>query len=428
MHSFTLKPSTLSGTIKAPPSKSHTLRAILFASMAHGTSKIRHYLKSPDTSAMIDACRQLGAITQVNGELIEITGCSGKPRLPDDVINAGNSGQVLRFIASIAALIDGHTVLTGDHSVRFNRPMKPLMDGLTHLGAHCIATKSDGHAPLVIKGPIAPGITTLDGPDSQPVSGLLIASAFLSGTTTINVINPGEKPWVALTLTWFDRLGIPYTNDRFESYTVEGGQSIQSFDYSVPGDFSAMAYPLIAAIITQSSLSITHIDMMDAQGDKAIIEALLKMGAKITIDNNTLTVTPGDTLIGSDIDVNAMIDALPILAVAACFAKGTTRLLNAGIARKKESDRLSTISSELKAMGASIVEHDDSLTIVGAPLHGANLQSHHDHRIAMSLVVAGLAAHASTVVNHVACIAKSYPGFYEAMSSIGAAIEAKACT
>jgi 3-phosphoshikimate 1-carboxyvinyltransferase len=422
MH-YTVKHAPLSGHMHAPPSKSHTLRAILFASMAHGTSKIYAYLKSPDTTAMLDACQKLGAKINRSDDVLEITGVAGKPSLPDDVINAGNSGQVLRFIAAIAALTDGYVVLTGDHSVRFNRPVKPLMKGLSDLGATCISTKNDDHAPMIIKGPISAGHALLDGADSQPVSGLLIASAFLDGVTHITVHNPGEKPWIDLTLAWFDRLGIQYTNNNHTHYTITGGAVIDAFEYTIPGDFSSIAYPMVAALITHSSIAIHNIDMEDAQGDKKVIQALQNMGAKITVNHNQLLVHPSKQLVGCNIDVNDFIDALPILAVVGCYAKGTTKLFNAGIARKKESDRLAIMTQELNKMGASIIEQADALIIQNACLSEANLNGHNDHRIAMSLTIAALGNETPSSIHGIACIAKSYPCFLEDMQSLGGAIE-----
>ena len=423
MMGYEVKYSQLSGSVIAPPSKSHTLRAILFASMARGKSKIHNYLKSPDTAAMLDACQKLGAQIKQTDSLIEIIGVAGKPQLPDDVINAGNSGQVLRFVSAVAALVDGHVVLTGDHSVRFNRPVKALMKGLSDLGAVCFTTKNDDHAPMIIKGPISPGHAILDGADSQPVSGLLIASAFLDGVTKIEVNNPGEKPWVGLTLAWFDRLGIKYTNENYEYYTVKGGTIISAFEYTVPGDFSSIAYPVVAALVTQSSVTINNIDMNDAQGDKKIIPALRKMGADIIVKENALIVQPSEQLIGCDIDVNDFIDALPILAVVGCYAKGTTKLFNAGIARKKESDRLAMMTLELNKMGGNVIEQEDCLIIQGASLHEANVNGHSDHRIAMSLTIAALGSKVKSTVNGVSCIAKSYPKFVDDMQSLGCSIE-----
>ncbi len=412
-------PSVLSGSINASPSKSQTMRAILFASMADGKSIIRNVLASPDVDAMIEACKKLGAEIISLESVLEIRGVSGKPKIPDDIINAGNSGQVLRFVGAIAALTSGYTVITGDHSVRYNRPVKPLMEGLVHLGAECFSTKNDDHAPIIIKGPISAGATYLDGSDSQPVSALLIAAVFLSGTTEINVKNPGEKPWVNLTLSWLDRFAIEYTNYNFERLSVNGNPKISGFEYTVPGDFSSVAYPLVAALITNSEITINNVDMHDAQGDKKIIDALRKMGAEIDIEENKIIVKSSKRLRGCELEVNDIIDAVTILAVVGCYAEGTTKLTNASIARKKESDRLSTIASELKKMGGDITETNDGLIVKGSKLVGASCVSHWDHRIAMSCAVAALGADGETIISDVNCVNKSYPEFLGHMNALG---------
>ncbi|MBL4647774.1 MAG: 3-phosphoshikimate 1-carboxyvinyltransferase [Gammaproteobacteria bacterium] len=427
MKNYTIKPSKLSGTISASPSKSHSLRAILFASLATGKSIISNYLPSPDAAAMIQACQLLGANISQNNTQLDIIGVSGKPRLADNVIDAGNSGQVLRFVAAIAALCEGYTIFTGDHSVRYNRPLQPLIEALSQLGAQCISTKNDGYAPLIIKGPIHAGHTSLDGADSQPVSALLIAAILLEGTTEISVRNPGEKPWLALTLAWFDRLGLQYQHSDYQHYVVTGKQSLNGFNYTVVGDFSSIAYPLVAAIITQSTITIDNLDINDAQGDKQLIHALIKMGANIIIDekNFSLRVKPGNGLHGCELDINDFIDAVTILAVVGCYAQGTTTLTNAAIARNKECDRLATITAELTKMGADIHETSDGLTIHHATLHAAdNLTSHHDHRIVMSLVVAALGipdtadVSSQSTVHDIDCVKKSYPDFLVDMKNL----------
>lgn len=418
MKKFKIKPSTLSGSINASPSKSHSLRAILFATMARGKSVIRHYLHSPDVDAMIEACRQLGATITQKQDYLEIEGVSGKPKTPKKIIDAGNSGQVLRFVGAIASLTDGEFHITGDQSVRTNRPVTPLIEGLSHLGVQCSST-----SPLTLCGPMRSGVTTLDGTDSQPVSALLIAAAFVDGVTEINVTNPGEKPWVGLTLSWFDRLGIRYENQNFEKYRVFGRADIAGFEYTVPGDFSSLAYPITAALVTQSEVTINNVDMNDAQGDKKIIDALINMGANIEIVDHHITIKPSNELRGCEIDVNDFIDAVTILAVIGCYASGTTVLSNAYIARKKESDRLATITAELTKMGAQIQETDDSLIITNANLSGTQTFSHHDHRIAMSLAVAGMGANKETIIDDIKCVAKSYPGFVADMQHLGCNIE-----
>lgn len=426
MINYIVKPSaTLHGTITIPPSKSHTLRAILFASLAHGTSKIHHYLHSPDTTAMINACILLGAKINVNSDILIIEGTAGQPSVPANIIDSGNAGIVLRFVAAIAALLPGYTVITGDHSIRTKRPIRPLLDALTQLKSFAVSTKGDGYAPVIIKGPLQPGKTTLTGEDSQPVSGLLIACAFAKGVSDITVTNPGEKPWIDLTLDWFKRLDIPYINENYEHYIIQGHTQYNGFEYTVPADFSSAAFPIVSALITQSEVTLQHIDMNDIQGDKAIIPVLQEMGANISYEEKRklLHIAKTEQLTGKIINVNDYVDAIPILSIVGCFAKGTTQIVGGAIAKHKESDRLAAMTTELRKMGADISDTDDGLIIKKSLLKGAELQSYHDHRIAMSLAIAGLIATGNTIIKDVACVAKTFPNFAEAMQKLGAHIK-----
>lgn len=416
MANFEVHPSKLGGSLVIPSSKSHTMRSILFAAMAKGSSQIMRYLPSPDTSAMISAVRQLGAEVKITDNELEIQG--GKLHASADVIQCGNSGQVLRFLGALSGLFPSNTILTGDHSIQKNRPVQPLLDGLNQLGA--IAT-STGEA-IMIKGPIRHRTATIDGEDSQPVSGLLIASAFAPHPIEIHVTNPGEKPWIDLTLSWLKRLGIAYERKGHTYYRLQGNSQIAPFSYTVPGDFSTAAFPIAAALLTDSALTLDNIDMDDCQGDKVLISILEQMGARFSIEQTKLTVHRGSTLKGMKIDINDFIDALPILAVIGCFAEGTTEIVNAAVARKKESDRISAIATELKKMGADIEEKPDGLVIRQSSLHGAILSTYHDHRIALALSVAALAASSPSTILNIECIQKTYSTFYEDFRKIGARI------
>jgi len=420
-----LKKSSLSGTIKSSPSKSHSIRAILFASLAKGDSRILNYLESPDINAMLDAVAKLGVKVNKQKHYIDITGINLKPSIPDDIIDSGNSGQVLRFIGAIAALINGYTVITGDESIRTNRPVQPLIDGLNQLGVFCESTKNDGYAPIIIKGPVTRNKLTIDGQDSQPVSALIILSAFLNNNfTDIQVENAGELPWINLTLGWLDKFNIKYENNDFQKYKIFGNNKLKGFNYIVPGDFSSVLYPVIAALITNSSITIENLDKNDLQGDKKVIDILIKLGANIEYkDHNLKIYNNKQKLSGINIDVNDFIDAVPILAVLGCFLEGETILSNAAIARKKESDRLATITKELTKMGADITETPNSLIIKKSKLISANnLESHHDHRIAMALSVASLNTEGLSCIDNVSCIAKSYKNFFKDMQTLGAKI------
>ncbi|MBN2689023.1 MAG: 3-phosphoshikimate 1-carboxyvinyltransferase [Gammaproteobacteria bacterium] len=420
--------SQLTGNITIPPSKSHTMRSILFASMASGKSVISNYLHSPDTNAMIKACEQFGAsITVLDKYQLAINGVDGHPSLPDDVIDVGNSGQVLRFVGALSALCDGYVVLTGDKSIRHNRPLGPLIDGLKQLGAFCVSTKNDGFAPCIINGPIAPGKVRIDGKDSQPVSGLIIAASFLSGITEIEVINAGERPFIDLTLYYLDLIGANYYRRGYEYFKVCGPAQYDKFNYTIPGDFSSALFPIVAALITQSEIIVNGIDMDDVQGDKKVIEILQSMGANIVYHKNKkqLAIKKTTKLMGRVIDVNDFIDAVPILAVVGCFADGETVIKNATVARQKECDRISAITNELKKMGADINEFSDGLRVKKSRLTGAEVQSYQDHRIIMALSIAAMVADGETIIKGTQSIAKSYPSFCEDMRNLGANIKLK---
>ena len=419
-----VKPSVLKGSIQIPSSKSQSIRALLFALLARGRSTIYNLLRSPDVEAMLTACAHLGARIEREGERVEVVGVAGRICGSEDVIQAGNSGLILRLVGAIAALSPLPIVITGDHSIRHIRPVSPLLDALSQLGVEATSLRGDGGAPILIRGPIHAGRAVMEGADSQPVSGVLIASAFAEGPVEIDVKNPGERPWVHLTLDWLKRLGISYVARNEEYYRLEGNAAIEGFTYRVPGDFSSVAYPLVAALLTGSELCLENLDFKDLQGDKRVITYLQEMGAPIEIDeaNHRVHVKKCKGLRGTTLDLNECIDALPILAVVGCFAEGKTELRGAAIARKKESDRIQCIAQELNKMGACIEEHPDGLTISRASLKGAEVHSCFDHRIALSLAIAGLASMGTTIIKETACVDKSYPNFCAHMQSLGASV------
>lgn len=425
MGQFSVRKATLSGAISIPPSKSQTLRAILFGSLGSGQTIIRNILHSPDTRAMIHACTLLGAELAVSPDRIEIKGMSGRIQCAQDVINAGNSGIVLRFCSALGALSPLPIVITGDHSIRYQRPMTALLDGLSQLGVHAVSTKRDGFAPVIIQGPIKSGKTVIQGHDSQPVSSLLIASMFAPGPVEIQVLNPGEKPWVGMTLAWFDRLGISYENHDFKKYIINGNGAYAGFEYVVPGDLSTAAFPIAAALVTQSELLLENVDLSDSQGDKELIKIFQCMGADISSDerNRTLHIRKSGRLSGLQVDINDFIDGLTILAVVACFAEGETHIRNGAVARDKECNRISCIVRELKKMGADITECSDGLIVRESVLRGTQLYSHGDHRMAMSLAVAAMGSEGESVITSVDCISKTFPSFVRDFNALGANIE-----
>jgi len=392
--------------IVAPPSKSHTLRALYFALLAKGRSVIYSPLESSDSDSMLKAICQLGAKVEKKKEAWYIEGVHGVPKIKEPItIDAGNSGIVYRFMTALAALMDTPVTLTGDESIKIRRPILPLLSALESLGAKI--TTTHGGAPITVLGPISGGSVKIDGEDSQPVSALLYALSFAEGPSKISVHNMCEKPWIALSLSWLDKLNLPYDN-----FCLPGSGSIEPFEYRVPGDFSSIAPFLALSVIQNRPVSISNLDFEDAQGDKILIALLEKMGALFE-KGSYLKTLPHKGLFGISIDMDACIDLVPILGVIGSFCEGETLLFNAAIAAKKECNRLEAITTELNKMGGKLTLLKDGILIKKAPLYGASLSSYKDHRMAMALSIASNMANGSSFIDNTECVNKTYPHFFE---------------
>jgi 3-phosphoshikimate 1-carboxyvinyltransferase len=240
--------------------------------------------------------------------------------------------------------------------------------------------------------------------------------------TEIIVENLNERPYVEITLDWLKRMGIRFEQKGLEWFRIFGNQKYKSFERSVPADFSTATFPLCAAAITGSELFIRGLDFEDHQGDKAVFTYFENMGTEIRHTDDGVWVK-GKQLKGIDIDMNATPDALPAMAVAGCFAEGTTRLLNVPQARLKECDRIAAMATELRKMGADIEELSDGLVIHQSELKGCEVHGYDDHRLVMALSIAGLAAEGSTVVDTAKAAAVTFPTFVEDLRMLGAKFE-----
>jgi 3-phosphoshikimate 1-carboxyvinyltransferase len=418
------KTSGLHGTVRVPPNKSHSFRALIMASLAEGVSRIISPAVSHDWMLGTEALEMFGAKIEPKAKDVwEIVGTGGKLTTPDDVIDCGNSGIILRFFMAIAACCEGYTVLTGDDSLRRIRLCQPLIDGLNALGAWAVATKGDGHAPVVVRGRLRGGQTEIDGIDSQPVSALLIACSLADAPTDLSVRRAGEKPWVGVTLDWLRRCGVEFTHENFERYRVRGQHRWKGFEAKVPLDWSAAMYPIVAAVVTSGSeVRLPGLDFQDSQGDKAVVGVLREMGAKIDVGPDGVVARSG-ALVGRTIDCNDFVDQFPLLAVVGACAEGQTVLTNAEVCRHKECDRIAETAKVLKAMGALVEERPDGLVVRRSRLRGANMDARSDHRMAMTFTVAGLVADGLTRVVGVECVKKTFPDFVHQMQGIGADVE-----
>ena len=410
----------LRGTIKVPPSKSHSFRALIMAALAEGQSKIVDPMVSNDWMRGVEALEMMGAkIDPKAAKTWHVAGTGGKLTTPDDVVDCGNSGIILRFFMALAACCEGYTILTGDESLRHIRLCQPIIDALNALGAWAVSTKGDGHAPVVVRGKLGGGRAEIDGTDSQPVSALLIASALASAPTELSVRQAGEKPWVGMTLAWLTRCGVEISHTDYQLYRIRGQSRWAGFECQIPLDWSAALYPIAAALIApDSELHLPGLDPADVQGDKEVVNVLKSMGADIEVGPDGV-VARSSRLTGRTIDCNDFIDQFVLLAVLGAYAEGETVLTNAAICRHKECDRIAEICRALKSMGADVQERPDGLAVRRSRLHGAKLNSHSDHRMVMTLAVAALGAESQSAVTDVECVKKTFPNFVEQMQAVG---------
>lgn len=445
--------SSLSGRITVPASKSHTIRALLLAALAEGTSRVRNPLPSADCLSTAAALPLVGAEIDLNfsesapGSEWLVRGAGRSLRVPDDVVDVGNSGSLLYFLAPICATLGGASVFTGDESIR-GRPVAHLVDSLNQISAErsFVTRPGANGCPMVVRGPIRSGVVRTEGSvSSQYVSGLMMAGALVEGGIRIELSDPKETPYLTMTKSWLDRVGVESSiSGDFRRIEVKGRAEIRAFDATIPSDWEGVAFPLVAALVSEGSeVVIEHIDGSGTQGDDAVVEILRSVGADIEWDREAETLTvrssrlsaeslPGGTL---RVAMSPFPDAVCALAVAACFIEGTTVLEDAAVCRRKETDRLRALTEELSALGADVEEGADFLTIRGhsprladgSPnpefrLHGGIAESRRDHRLAMSFACLGLGLRAGgrVIVRNAECCSVSFPRFFESMNTLGA--------
>ncbi len=418
-------PSSLEGRLSVPGSKSHTIRAVIISTLSEGRSVITNPLPSEDCLSAIKACSAYGIHAETSKDKWTIEGVGRNLVVPSDIVDAGNSGTTFYFVTAMAALLDQWSVLSGDWQIR-RRPVRALLRTLEDLGATAFTTRSAvDAAPVVVRGPLKAGTVKIGGNFSQFISAPLLVSPMIDGITRLEVENAKEKPYLQMTVDWMTQQGVKvdYDSKNYSYFEIKGPQAYHPVNARIPSDWESVAFPLVAAAVTDSKLTIEDLDLEGNQGDAAIVDVLQEMGANIHVDHehNILTVIGGTKLHGITVNCSDIPDAVPILSVAASFAEGTTKLTGIEMVRAKETDRVAVMHQELAKMGAHIEETHDSMTIHGGhQLTGAAVLSHDDHRVAMALAVAGLFAKGETVVSDAQCASVSFPGFFEIMNRVGA--------
>lgn len=414
-----------------PGDKSLSHRAAILGGLAEGTSTIRNFLPSEDCVNTLHAMRSLGAGVEVLRELegfgpldLKIEGRAMKLTAPAAPIDCGNSGTGMRLLAGVLAGQAFASELFGDASLS-SRPMGRITNPLGEMGAH-IETRGakPGCAPLAIHPATLHPITyTLPVASAQVKSAVLLAGLFTPGQTT--VIQPAETR--DHTERLFETFKIHSTRDG-QAIRVDGGQTPVACEFTVPGDISSAAFWLVAAAAMPGAiLRIRNVGLNPTR--TAILNVLSRMGATLHEQVHQSHGEPigdieihGAPLQGTEIlahEIPNLIDEIPVIAVAAALANGTTTIRNAAELRVKETDRIATVVHNLRLMGAEVTEFDDGMEIVGGKnLHAATIDSHGDHRIAMAFAIAGLFASGETTITGTDCINTSYPGFARHLDAV----------
>lgn len=417
---ITLRPAAapVNRTVRLPGSKSLTNRALLAAALARGRSQLAGILLADDTRHMIRCLQTLGVPLAVDesARAAWIDGCGGFFPESEAGLYGGNAGTVIRFLAAACAASRGEYLLDGDARMR-QRPIAQLVDALRDLGAQIGYAEVEGCCPLSIRARgLRGGKIVFDRPvSSQFVSALLMAAPLAADDVMIDVSSGlPSAPYVKMTIAVMDAFGVTAVEDRMERFIVPAPQVYTAAQYAVEPDASAASYFFAAAALTGGRATVEGLGTNSVQGDWGFVDVLRQMGCRVEADAHSTTVhgPPQGRLRGIDVDLGAMPDVAPTLAVLAAFADGPTRIRNVANLRIKESDRLHALATELGHLGVSTEVFEDGLMVrpERPPVAGV-IDTYDDHRIAMSFALAGLRLDGVTIRDP-GCVEKTFPDFF----------------
>ncbi|WP_394190739.1 3-phosphoshikimate 1-carboxyvinyltransferase [Pseudoalteromonas atlantica] len=423
MEQLRLEPiSRVNGSVTLPGSKSLSNRILLLAALAKGTTVVENLLDSDDIRHMLGALKLLGVNVQLNEDktVATVQGVGGEFLTPSEPLFLGNAGTAYRPLTAVLAAVKGEYELIGEPRME-ERPIGHLVDALQSLGGNVNYLKSKNYPPLKIcGGEIAGGQVEIDGSiSSQFLTALLMAAPLFNGDTTISIKGTlVSKPYIDITLDVMARFGIQVSHDDYQTFYVKGAQQYQAVErIMVEGDASSASYFVAAAAIAGGEIEIKGVGAKSVQGDIGFAKVMEQVGAKIDWYDERLVVRKGQ-LNGVDIDANAIPDAAMTLATVALFAKGPTAIRNIYNWRVKETDRLHAMATELRKVGADVVEGEDYIEITPPEqFNDVAIDTYDDHRIAMCFSMVAVGGKAITI-NDPKCTYKTFPTFFKVLESV----------
>jgi 3-phosphoshikimate 1-carboxyvinyltransferase len=409
--------SDIAGTVRAPSSKSYTIRALMCGALAQGRSDVIWPLASDDTDAARRVLERLGVRFETKADSLTLEG--GQFRAPIGDLHCGDSAATLRFMSAICSVVPGRCRLVAGPSLS-NRPVKVLVDALRQLGVR-IESRGDYPPVTVEGGTLIGGLTELPGDvSSQFISGLLLAAPFAEKEVTIRLTTPAQsRPYLLMTVQCLKSFGVnvDYSQDLQEFHIAR--QSYHAARYEVEGDWSSASY-LIALGAACGRIRVDNLKPDSLQGDRAIAGFLREMGACVDSTGNAIASSRAQ-LHAIKADLSDCIDLLPTVAVLASLAEETSEFTGIARARIKESNRVQAIRKGLEGMGTLVYEDHDRLSIVGGSPAGATIDSCNDHRIAMSFSIAGCAV-GNTTIDGAESVSKTFPDYWDMLKSVGGSI------
>lgn len=397
-----------------PCSKSYAQRALAVALLANGKSVLRNMDFCNDTLSALNCIKMLGAKAERTDEHTIVVEGGLKPQ--GNLLSVGESGLSARLFTPIASLCSEPIVISGEGTLLY-RPMDMMIQPLRALGVD--VRDGGGRLPIEVCGPIAGGEISVDGSvSSQFITGLLLALPLAEQDTVINVSKAVSKPYLDMTIDIASHFGVAIEHNDYEQFYVAGGQSYAPTTYSIEGDWSAAAMLLVAGAVA-GEVTVGNISMLSKQADVAICRALVAAGAELTSEHDTITAAHRQ-LHGFEFDATNCPDLFPALATLAAAAEGESRIKGTHRLEHKESNRAEAIRTEFGRLGIEVDLSEDDIMIIrgGAIRGGVEVDSHGDHRMAMTLAVAGLISERGVTITGAECVAKSYPEFFETIEGL----------
>ena len=413
---ITVRPSSISGEVTAPASKSLTQRAIAAGLLASGTTVVRNPSFCNDSLAAIKMAEALGAIVSTDEDMITVK-AGLRPASPV-TLHCGESGLAMRMFAPIATALGSQTIITGEGSLT-RRPVGMIGEALSQFGV--TVTTNNGFLPMTISGKINGGSATIDGSTgSQLLTGLLMALPLLKSDSELTVHHLKSKPYISLTQQLLSDFGIKVENHEFKRFNIPGNQLYRAHEYTVEGDWSSAAFLLVAGAVA-GEVTVSNLKCDSAQADRMVLDALIKAGVKLTKQDNQVKTARSD-LKAFTFDATDSPDLFPPLAALSSYCRGISRIKGVSRLAHKESDRSKAIIQVLNELHINAYVEGDSMFIEGGDVRGTGVSSHNDHRIVMMEAVMALGCRGDVGITGAEAVSKSYPEFFEALQGLGAVI------